>query len=72
LLKRANAHANGVNYLLQLLQYNENFADFRMTRIKSGRSVLCPIYIAMLPYAVFLELLKIHIDDNPSVLTELA
>jgi hypothetical protein len=33
---------NGVNDLLQLLLHSVNFADFQITRIKSGRSVLCP------------------------------
>ena len=44
LLKRVNAHAKRRELSTSVLAIlKENFADFRMTRIKSGRSVLCPI-----------------------------
>ena len=49
-LKRVNAHAvwreQSTSVLVHCL---ENFAEFRKTRIKSGRSVLCPYYILSQP-----------------------
>ena len=43
-LKRANAHASGVNYLLKFLIVVLKFGEFRMTRIKSGRSSLLSLF----------------------------
>ncbi len=50
-LKRVKAHANGVNNLLQFLIVSVNFADFQITRIKSGRSV----YVLSLCRYVFIR-----------------
>ena len=53
-LKRVNAHASGVNDLLQFLIVPVNFADFQITRIKSGRSSLlslfCRCYVTISEY----------------------
>ena len=38
LLKRVNAHANGVNYLLQFLQYSSNSPIIQIQESKSGYS----------------------------------
>ena len=52
-LKRANAHAERRELSTSVLVHClENFADFRKTRIKSGRSSYVLMSVAMLPYAV--------------------
>ena len=51
---------SGVNDLLQLLLHSDNFADFQITRIKSGRSSLlslfCLCYVTIPFYIILLDL----------------